>query len=100
MSPEVFKVPKVPIDFDIDIAAMLGRLKCQAFLKNRKIKVNINLDVLNLDKVLQSFASAGMPKSSQCLGLNLPNPFPCNVEVLTHLFQGMSALLADTETYA
>ena len=52
-----------------------------------------------LDRVLQLFASAGMPQPSERLFLNLPDPFPCNVEELTHLFQGLIALFADAETH-
>ena len=61
--------------------------------------VPVLYDVRKLDKVLQLFTSAGMPQSSECHCFNLPNSFPCNVENLTHLFQGMIALLADTETH-
>ena len=56
-------------------------------------------DVRKLDKVLQLFSSAGMPQPSECHRFNLPNSFPCNAEVLPHLFQGMIALLADTEPH-
>jgi len=42
-------------------------------------------DVRKSDKLLQLFASAGMSQPSVCLCLNLPNSFPSNAEVLSHL---------------
>ncbi len=56
---------------------------------------------LIFDKALQAFNPTGMTKFPQCLCLNLPNPLPCDIEILPYFFQRMVMVIifADTKPH-
>ena len=49
---------------------------------------------LTFQKALEQPTPAGVPQFPQCLGLDLPYPFPCDIEILSHLFQRMICLFS------
>jgi len=54
---------------------------------------------LGFDKTFQLLRPAGMSQFPQCLGLNLSNSFPGDIEILSHFFQGMVILLPDAKSH-
>src|SRR5256886_9803755 len=51
------------------------------------------------DEALELLASIRMTQLAEGLGLDLPDPFPCHLEILTDLLQRVIGALSDPEPF-